>query len=399
MVRIFDIALKDMLQILRDRKTFLFLLLMPLVFTLLFGYAFGGFGGNDSDPRLPVGFLDADRSRASQKLHAILAASEVVRLDEYPANQQAELENQVNQKKLVAAIFVPAGYGHALLEGRSVKLVLLADTSSAAGTTAKSAALSAASRLDGAARTALVMEGVYGETIPFDYVFDQALAAWDKPPIGVTETTSSLIKQQDDGNGSLAHTSPGMMLQFAIAGLLTSAQMIVTERKSRALQRLLTTATRRSQILLGHYLAIVLITFSQFVLLIFFGQLVLKVNYFNNPPATFLVAVCAALCIGALGLLIGIFARTEEQAIIFALIPMFVFAGLGGAWVPLEMTGATFQTIGHVSPIAWAMDGFKNISVRGLGMPSVLLPCLALLGYAVLFFGLAAWRLARAEEQ
>jgi ABC-2 type transport system permease protein len=76
---------------------------------------------------------------------------------------------------------------------------------------------------------------------------------------------------------------------------------------------------------------------------------------------------------------------------------MFILAGLGGAWVPLEFTGSTFQVIGHISPVAWAMDGFKNISIRGLGIDSVLLPATALLGYAILFFSLATWRFARAE--
>jgi ABC-2 type transport system permease protein len=70
-----------------------------------------------------------------------------------------------------------------------------------------------------------------------------------------------------------------------------------------------------------------------------------------------------------------------------------------GAWVPLEVTGETFAMIGHLSPIAWAMDGFKNISIRGLGFDSVLLPIAALAGYAVVFFVLAVWRLNAAEEK
>ena len=41
MIRIFDITLKDLVQILRDKKTFLFLMIMPIAFTLLFGLAFG----------------------------------------------------------------------------------------------------------------------------------------------------------------------------------------------------------------------------------------------------------------------------------------------------------------------------------------------------------------------
>jgi len=43
-------------------------------------------------------------------------------------------------------------------------------------------------------------------------------------------------------------------------------------------------------------------------------------------------------------------------------------------------------------PGAWAMAGFQNIVVRGLGFASVLAPALVLWGFAVLFFGLAVWR-------
>jgi ABC-2 type transport system permease protein len=65
--------------------------------------------------------------------------------------------------------------------------------------------------------------------------------------------------------------------------------------------------------------------------------------------------------------------------------------------VPLEVTGAAFRTIGHISPIAWGMDGFENIVARGLGFESVLLPAAALLGYAAFFFLLAVWRFRKVE--
>src|SRR3972149_5968659 len=80
MRRIFDITLKDLTQLLRERETFLFLLIMPIAFTLLFGFAFGGFGGGETDPRLPVGFLDLDDSQLSPALHDLLADSGVIRL-------------------------------------------------------------------------------------------------------------------------------------------------------------------------------------------------------------------------------------------------------------------------------------------------------------------------------
>lgn len=399
MIRILDIAQKDITQLLRERETFMFLLLMPVLFTLLFGYAFGGFGGGESDSRLPVGYLDQDQSWLSRELGGLLATSEIIRLDQDPTRSVSDLERLVAEKKLAAALIVPARYGRNSLAGRPAKLRLIADTATTAGTSIQADILAAANRLDSAVRTATILQQVTENQVPFDYAFEQALSAWEKPPIAVAETTSTAVRKSGGRAESLAHASPGMMLQFAIAGLLTAAQVIVTERKSRALQRLLTTATRRVHILLGHYAAMFSLIFGQFLLLMLFGWLALRVDYVREMGATLLVACSAALCIAALGLLIGVVARNEDQAVIFALIPMFILSGLGGAWVPLEVTGETFRAVGHVSPVAWAMDGFKNVIIRGLGLDSVLLPAAVLVGYAGLFFLLATWRFWRSEER
>ena len=182
------------------------------------------------------------------------------------------------------------------------------------------------------------------------------------------------------------------MVQCAIAGLIGVASILVLERKSGALRRLLTTDISRVEIILGHYLAMVVIILAQLAILIGFGQLALGVDYMREPLATLLVMVGTALWTASLGLLIGTLAKTEDQIIIFSLIPMFILAGMGGAWVPLEFTGDTFQTIGHLLPTAWSMDGFENIVIRGLGLESVLLPVAVMLAYAVALFALTAWR-------
>ena len=117
MIRILDIALKDLMQLLRDFKTFMFLLIMPILFTFLFGYAFGGFSTGDSDSRLPVGYLAQDDHWVSNTLHDLLDKSEVVRLDENRFRSTADLEKLVAQGDLAAAVIVPHGYGRAFLKG------------------------------------------------------------------------------------------------------------------------------------------------------------------------------------------------------------------------------------------------------------------------------------------
>src|SRR5574341_608082 len=152
MMRILDIAAKDLSQLLRDRSTFLFFLILPIAFTLLFGYAFGGFGKGISDSRIPVGYLDQDNSKLSRQLHELLIASKVIRLDEGDTPQS--MSSRVADEKLAAAIIVPAGYGHNLLRGKPAKLTLIADTATPAGTRAESEALTASIHLESAVRTA-----------------------------------------------------------------------------------------------------------------------------------------------------------------------------------------------------------------------------------------------------
>ncbi|OGO34332.1 MAG: hypothetical protein A2W35_19470 [Chloroflexi bacterium RBG_16_57_11] len=396
MLRILDITRNDLTQLLRDRKTFLFSLIMPVALTLLLGFAFGGFGSS-SDPRLPVGWLDLDDSPTSRQLFQLLSDSTVVRLVADPWQTRNGLENLVLKEDLAGALVVPEEYGHDMKAGKPVRLTLIVNTATPTGTSVESETLAAVIHLESAIRIAARLEDYAGA--PFDYTYKQSLEAWQDPPVRIVEQISQAIEPEANSSNAMTRTSPGMMLQFAIAGLLVSASLIVAERKNRCLQRLLTTSTSRLQILVGHYLAIFTQILCQFVILIVFGQLLLRVNYLRDPAATLLVATSAAACIAALGLLIGTLARSQEQAVVFSLVPMFLLAGLGGVWVPLEVAGPTFILIGHFSPVAWAMDGFKSVILRGQGVQAVLLPVTVLTGYALAFLLLATWRFHTMEEK
>jgi ABC-2 type transport system permease protein len=385
--RVLYLALKDMRQTLRDRLSFLFLLLMPVIFTLVFSFVFSGHGSAPTQAQLTV--LDQDGSPASAALTALLNAQGDLAVTS-AADLPQVLQQRVANGQLAAALQIPAGYGASLQAGTPLHLTLWANLSASAGLTAQTAAQTAARRMAGAAWAAA---GAANDSAPYATVLEQAVAAWQEPPVA-----SQRISQEGEAQNQtvdsfpVANTAPGMMVQFGIAGLLTSAQVLVNERKSRCMQRLLTTRVARHEILLGHFLAMFAISFVQFVLLVAFAQLTLGLNYLRQPLATLAMIVATALCIAALGVLIGSLAKSDDQAILFALVPMFVFSGLGGAWMPLEYTGKTFQLIGHVTPVAWALDGFKAITLRGLGLESIGGPAAALLSYAALFLALAVWK-------
>jgi ABC-2 type transport system permease protein len=199
------------------------------------------------------------------------------------------------------------------------------------------------------------------------------------------------------GGNPYNQASPGILVQFAIFGLVTSAQILVQERKSRTLQRLMTTAMRPWEIVAGHLLAMFTLTFMQTVLLVIFGQLALGVNYLREPLGTLLVSVALGLWVASLGLLIGVLAKEEQQVILFSLIAMFLFSAMGGTWFPLEFAGGAFVAIGKLLPSTWAMTGLQNIIIRRLDLSSTFLPAGILSLYAAGFFALAVWRFRKAS--
>jgi ABC-2 type transport system permease protein len=406
-MRVIDLAFKDLLQTVRDWKSALFLIVMPILFTLFFGLVFGpAFNpGANEDPRLLVGLVNRDPGGdLSASFQSLLESSDVVRLVLLEEDEVDRAEELVRDQELAAVVTVPAGFSQHTLSGKETGLTIIVDQSTSIGQMAKEGIQTVVSRLLGAVETARISakafeaeKGFEGEAARQAYLNEAVALASEvcrRPPFAVIVEKAGPAAS-DDRAGSqngFTQSSPGMMVQFAIFGLITSAMVLVLERKTCALQRLLTTPIRRTEVIAGHVLAMFLIVFVQQALLVVVGQLVFDVDYMRQPLAVLLMMGMLALWAASLGLFIGAISNGEEQVIVWSLIAMFVFAAMGGAWFPLEVAGKTFAAIGHLMPTAWAMDGFQNIIVRGQGLNSVLIPAGLLLVYAVVFFGLAVWR-------
>jgi ABC-2 type transport system permease protein len=68
-------------------------------------------------------------------------------------------------------------------------------------------------------------------------------------------------------------------------------------------------------------------------------------------------------------------------------------AALGGCMLPIELFSPTMQKVAHITPHAWALDGFAEL-VRHGGSPVDILPELGVLtAYATVLLVLAGWRL------
>jgi len=370
-MRIIDLAYKDLLQIVRDWRAAIFLIIMPIGFTVLFGFAFGGFGGvEEEDPRLPVVYHSFDVGTTSEQLISLLSDSQIIRIEQSDEVDEDKLRESVANNDVAGALIIPSGYGDGMESGNPVPITFITDPGRA-------------TRLLSAVRTAKYSSQFFEERFGFNdpaeqqIFFEEALASavdgWKNPPVvvAVSGTGSDDGETEEEPENSFAHSSTGMMAQFAIAGLMGAATILVLEKKNRVLQRLLTSPISKIEILIGHYLAMFVMIIVQLAILILFGQLLLDLNYLSSPLATAMLVIATALFAASLGLLIGAVANTEEQVIFLSLIPMFLLAGLGGAWVPLEITPEAFQKVAKFTPLSWVVEGLKDIIVRGQGVEAI----------------------------
>ena len=404
-MRVLVLVYKDLKQVFQTWQSTFFLLIMPIGFTLLFGFMFGGIGGDPEDPRLLVGVMDLDQTESSQMFIEMLERSETVRPIVNEDYTEDSYRKQVEIGDLNGALVLPQGFSDALTSGNPLPLSVIADEKSISlSQSIQGGVLTAYARLYGMILAADLSTEAANELgglstgeqdAYYQHALELAADAWKTPPVTTTSTYTGAETDEEVSaleQNAFIHSSPGMMAQFAIAGLIGAAEVLVNERRSRALSRMLTTGFSRMGILTGHFLAMSAMIFLQLMVLVVFGQLFLGLNYFGSPVATLLLITASALTNGALGLLVGALAKTSDKAVVFSLIPMFIFAGLGGAWTPLEFTSETVQFVGHFTPVAWMMDGFKDILARGAGLETVWLPIVVLLGFGALFFSLGAWR-------
>ena len=93
-----------------------------------------------------------------------------------------------------------------------------------------------------------------------------------------------------------------------------------------------------------------------------------------------------------MGLLIAALAKTAEQIGGIGSLLVVTMAALGGVMVPRFVMPDFMQTVGLITPHAWALTAYQDVLVRGYDVARILPEVAALMGFAVVFFGVALWR-------
>ncbi|MCB0238136.1 MAG: ABC transporter permease, partial [Anaerolineae bacterium] len=182
--------------------------------------------------------------------------------------------------------------------------------------------------------------------------FDSSLAAartlTASAPVRV-EATSAVESDDASWNG-YAFASSGQLIIWTLIPLLGTAAIFAFERETGTLQRLLTTATRKSTYLSGVVTGQLGMGLVQMAILVGFGALAFKINWGDKPAALAVVLVAFGLAAVAMGVMLGTLVRSSRQASGVSIMLGMTLGLLGGCMWPLEFFPPAVQRIVHLVP-------------------------------------------------
>ncbi|HYU31971.1 MAG TPA: ABC transporter permease [Thermoanaerobaculia bacterium] len=369
------LAANDLRLTVRDKASFVWMLLLPLALMWMFGAM--NRGGDPQKVALTV--EDRDGGWLARALVQELA-SERIALDELSPGGAGK------QKEPPARLLViPRGFTANVLAGRQQKLHL-----ETAGSARGDFSLAAEAQV---VRAIVRIVGRLAETGPTDERTFTALAA---PPPLVTVAVSTASGGRPVPRG-FAQSVPGTLtMTVLMMTLIYGAVFLTLEKRQGMIRRQATLPLPRGAVFLGKLAGRFFLAGVQAVLLLAAGRWVFGLSWGSSPGGLALLLGAYLLAVAALATFLGAVLSTPEQASAVGWVASMVLAALGGCWWPSEVMPRWLWRAAHVLPTPWAMDGFHALISFGHGIEAVVLPAAVLLGFAGVFAVLGA-RLLRVE--
>jgi ABC-type multidrug transport system permease subunit len=414
MAKVLAIVRHDLRIFLAQRSNLPSLLLIPVVMTVLIGLVNGGAFGGEAVQRLDV--IDRDGTQASAEFLASIrqanpdltlcpmdnTASDVCGLGKSGTLTESEALDRVAKATSLALLEIPAGFEASLAAQQPATLIFHSASSFGLSQPAQEAVQAALSQVNAAAVASRVglsaVERLEGQPLTGDQaqeaqsaLYQQALEMEKEKNVtvefGLSGTTQARTMGESLQEG-LGQSVPGMGTMFVLMTIFGGMAALIVERQQGTLQRLAVMPVSRRMLLAGKILARFCLGLLQFLVVFVVGAL-LGMNFGKDPVALLLLVIAYTLSVTAFSFAVGSRLKNPAQASGLGLLLTLTLAPLGGAWWPISLSPRFLQIIGHVSPVAWAMDGMTALTYEGAHLADVLVPLAVLMGMAVVAFAIA----------
>jgi len=346
--RIKQMVIKEFIQVLRDKRMKAIIFVIPVVQTLVFGFAVTTDVNN-----IPTAVIDLDNSFASRELVGRFASSGYFTIIASPTNSSA-VQDLLDRATVSIAIQINRGFSADLKRNIPASVQLLADGTDSNTTTV---AVDYASRIikrysqDIGPPVTLATAGI-----------DVRQRAWYNPELK-----------------SKNYNVPGVIaMVIMLTSLLLTSMAVVREREIGTMEQLMVTPLRPVELILGKTIPFALIAFCDMIFITILGVTIFNIPI--NGPLWLLPLSTAIYLLSVLGF--GLFVSTVAKTLQQALMATFLFfmpaVLLSGFMFPIENMPAVFQYLTYANPLRYFLIIIRGIFLKGNGF-DILWPQMAAL--------------------
>jgi len=368
--RIAAITKKEVIQILRDWRSLVAAIALPMVLLMLYGY-----GINMDVRRLGTAVLDQDVSRQSKELLDSFEHSGCFRFVER-VDSYSDLDRLMDHGRVKAAIVIPAGFARKIARGGAAAAQILVDGSDPG--TAGLAVSYASGIAQSYSHRVMVREierrGLASAAVPG---LDLRTRYWYNPELNSTH-----------------FIVPGLIALIAmlLSTLLTS-MTIVRERERGTIEQLIASPIRPSELIVGKLIPYVAIAFIDITLVATAAKFVFGVPLQGSIPLLIVTTGLYLVAALGLGMLISSIANSQFIAMTIAvmttMLPTFL---LSGFVFPISAMPLPIRMLTYLVPARYYLVIVRGTFLKGVGF-SILWPQAALLLIAgVLLLTISAWK-------
>jgi ABC-2 type transport system permease protein len=401
-----SIAWKDLLIVLKDKGALAVYFLMPLLFASLLGMAFGNSASGETKIEIATLLVNEDSGTYGSMLGDALSSATVLVVESL---DDATLADQrVANGEAAAAVVIPADFTARIDAAEGAEVTLIKDPTQP----------EAASIVAGVTNQAMTEIGVLGElrygihavlaqAPDYDKASPELRQAVEAQTLGVIWTQVQEMRQnpviaveskavagaaEAEPWDPVTYYFPGFAVAFAFFLVGTMASTLLQEKEEGTFRRLMSSPMPRIAVISGKMLAYVGIVFLQVLVMFGVGRALFKMSLGESPLALLLLTLALALASASMGMLLGSLVKSSKQADQLGTILGFVLMVLGGTVFPLWRAGGFMGLLSRLTPGSWGVEGYMGLLGDGWNLARTAPNILALLGFAVVFGGIATWR-------
>jgi len=364
--RILSIAGKEFIHVKRDKRTLFIIILMPVVYLVIFGYA-----ASFDLKNVPMAVIDHSNTSRSHLLIKDLIQSDRHDFVLYPGHPRTEkdLRRLIAENKANIGLIIPATFGEAVSFDNLPSITVFVDGS-------EPVIAQSNLRKIGLQVQRYAVKELFSDLLPID-----------------TDSFLSLVKIKILYNPELRSANfmiPGLagMILLFVASFLT-AMGIVKERERGTLEQIMVSPIKPFELMIGKVLPYILLSFFDFLVILGLGTWIYKVPFAGNLALLLLGAVLFLLCVLGTGLLVSTIAQNQQQAMQLSIVTVFPSFYLSGFIFPLSAIPWSIRWAGYLFPFTYFLPILRGIILKGLGFKQLWMQ-LGIMG----FYGVAIMVLA-----